>query len=146
MKHDDHDDHDENIYTLRKSDMDEQSNLVAQKILDSAFKTHRAFGPGLLESAYEHCMVHDLAKSHGFSVERQKVLPITFEGCTIEAGYRLDLVVDNRVVVEIKAVDKLLPIHEAQLMTYLRLSENRIGLLINFNEKLLKNGIRRMVV
>ena len=116
---------------------------IASVIVDSALKVHRELGPGLLESAYEACLSHELLK-RGHSVERQKEQPVRYDGIVIDAGYRLDLVVDDLVVVELKAVTDLAPIHQAQLTTYLKLSQKQLGFLINFNVPLLKNGIRRI--
>ena len=114
-------------------------------IVDAGLKVHRALGPGLLESAYEHCLAHEL-NTRGLGVRRQVALPILFDGILIEAGYRLDLLVDDLIIVEVKAVDALAPLHEAQLLTYLRLSGRRLGYLMNFNVKLLKQGIRRLAL
>lgn len=125
--------------------IDATSDLVARQIVDAALKVHRALGPGLLESVYEHCLAHELAL-RGIGFTRQRTLPIIYEGERLDAGLRLDLIVDERVIVEVKAVEALAPIHEAQLLTYLRLSGIRLGLLINFNSALLKNGIRRMAL
>ncbi len=105
---------------------------------------HRALGPGLLESAYEACLAFELAE-RDLNVERQKLLPVVYREVKLDAGYRLDLVVEDTVIVEIKAVDRLERIHEAQLLSYLRLSGYRIGLLINFNVTLLKTGLKRIV-
>ena len=116
---------------------------IAAENVDSAFKIHTDFGPGLLESAYEACMAHELGK-RGFRVERQKPQPIFYDGIEIETAYRLDLLVGDAVIVELKAVEQLAPIHQAQLMTYLRLSGKSLGLLINFNVPLIKQGIRRI--
>jgi GxxExxY protein len=101
-------------------------------------------GPGLLESAYEACLAYELVQ-RGVSAERQKALPVTYRGLTLECGYRIDLLVEKEVVVELKAVDRLDPIHQAQLMSYLKLSGHKVGLLINFNVRVLKHGIRRLV-
>ncbi len=106
---------------------------------------HRALGPGLLESAYEHCLAHEL-HARGLSVARQVLLPIVYEGATLDAGYRLDLFVEEKVIVEIKAVETLLPLAEAQVLTYLRLSRCRLGFLMNFNVQLFKNGVRRIAL
>lgn len=125
--------------------IDARTDAVARVVVDAAFKVHVQLGPGLLESAYEHCLARELTL-RGVPVDRQRPLPIVYEGQRLEAGYRLDLVADGRVIVEIKAVDALAPIHEAQLLTYLRLSGIRLGLLINFNSVLLKTGIRRMAL
>jgi len=122
----------------------EKLNKVTEAIISVAVDVHRALGPGLLESAYEACMVYDLAKA-GLKVEQQKPLPIVYRGIKLECAYRLDLMIDNEVIVEIKSVKKLLPIHQAQLLSYLKLSECKVGLLINFNVKMLKNGIKRVV-
>lgn len=116
---------------------------IASEIVDAAFKIHTKLGPGLLESAYEACMAHELVK-RGFTVERQKPQPVNYDGIEIETGYRLDLLVGDSVIVELKAVEQLAPIHQAQLMTYLRLSGKSLGFLINFNVPLIKQGIRRI--
>jgi GxxExxY protein len=118
---------------------------LARTIVDSGLKVHRALGPGLLESAYEHCLAHELGL-RGVSVQRQVPLPITYEGMKLEAGYRLDLVAGQTVVIEVKAVEALTRLHEAQVLTYLRLSGLRLGLLLNFNVELFKNGIRRLIL
>ena len=122
------------------------ANVAAEKILDSAFKIHRQYGPGLLESAYEHLLVYELYNNHSLKVETQKTLPLIHEGHKIDAGYRIDLLVDDCVIVELKCSEKLLPIHEAQLLTYLKLSEIRLGLLINFKAVLLKQGLKRLIL
>ena len=114
-------------------------NRFTDKIIGGAIDVHRALGPGLLESAYEACLAFELA-DRGLMVERQKPLPVVYRDVELEAGYRLDLLVEDSVVVEIKAVGSLEPIHEAQLLSYLKLSGCKIGLLINFNVKLLKNA------
>ena len=116
---------------------------IAAEIVDSAFKIHKALGPGLLESAYEACLEHELTK-RGYTVERQKPQPVHYDGIIIDAGYRLDLLVNDLVIIELKAVVELAPIHHAQLTTYLKLSQKTLGLLINFNVHLIKNGIRRI--
>ena len=108
-------------------------------------QVHKALGPGLLESAYEHCLAHELAP-RGVEVQRQLALPVVYEGERLDAGYRLDLVVEGSVIVEVKSLDALAPIHDAQVLTYLKLSGLRIGLLINFNVVLLKQGIKRLVL
>lgn len=114
-------------------------------VVDAALAVHRALGPGLLESAYEHCLAYELTK-RGLAFQRQVVLPISYDGALIDAGYRLDLLVQGSIIIEVKSVEKLMPIHQAQLLTYLRLSRCRIGFLMNFNVRLLKDGLRRMVV
>ena len=123
---------------------EEKLNKITKTIIGMAINIHRALGPGLLESAYEACMVYDLVKA-GLKVEQQKLLPIVYRGVKLECSYRLDLMIEKEVIVEIKSVEKLLPIHQAQLMSYLKLSDCKVGLLINFNVKVLKNGIKRVV-
>ena len=106
---------------------------------------HRHLGPGLLESVYEECLCHELTLA-GLQHQRQILLPLAYKGVHLGSGYRLDIVVADRLIVEIKATDKLLPIHEAQLLTYLRLSRIPVGLLLNFNSAVLKNGLRRLML
>ncbi len=120
-----------------------EEDRLAKLILDAAFKVHRALGPGLLESAYVHCLIHEL-RTTGLSVLHQHPLPLEYGTVRLDAGYRLDLWVENLVIIEVKSVEQLHAIHTAQLLTYLKLTGNRLGLLINFNEVLLKNGIRRL--
>ena len=117
---------------------------VAKIIVDAAIKVHRALGPGLLESAYQQCLAHELRK-RGLRVECEVLLPIMYEGLQVDAGYRIDMLVANCIVIENKTVDFLLPIHEAQLLTYLKLSNCQLGFLLNWNLRLMKDGIRRMV-
>jgi len=118
-------------------------NELTSKILKCAFKVHTALGPGLLESAYVECLCFEL-KQIGLDVEKQKALPLVYYDVNLEAGYRIDLYVENRIVIEIKSVESLNDVHVAQVLTYLKLSESRIGLLINFNVTSLKNGIKRL--
>jgi GxxExxY protein len=122
----------------------EQLNRLADAIIGAAIEVHKALGPGMLESAYEVCLAYELT-SKGLKVVRQKSLPLTYHGVTLDAGYRLDLMVNDLVIIEVKAVDSLNPVHDAQLLSYLKLTGLHVGLLINFNVKLLKNGIRRLV-
>jgi GxxExxY protein len=117
---------------------------VTDKVIGAALKVHSRLGPGLLESVYETCLAYELSKA-GLTVERQKPLPVVYGDVTLEAGYRLDMLVENTVVVEIKAVEELAPIHGAQLLTYLKLSGYDVGLLINFNVEHLRSEIRRIV-
>ena len=124
--------------------MKERLNEITKEIIGSAIAVHRALGPGLLESAYEACLAYELGE-RGLTMERQKGLPVTYRGVSVDCGYRIDLLVDGLVVVGLKAVEKLDPIHEAQLLSYLKLSGCRVGLLISFNVRMLKQGIRRMV-
>jgi len=119
-------------------------NNLTEKIIGAAIEVHRALGPGLLESAYEACLVHELIQ-RGLGVERQKPMPITYKEIRLDCGYRLDLVVEEKVIVELKAVDRLAAIHEAQTLSYLKLSGCPVGLLINFNEAVLTHGIKRIV-
>ncbi len=118
---------------------------LTEKIISSAVQVFRALGPGLLESAYEACLCHELT-CRGIALRRQVELPIRYDGVLVDAGYRIDLVVEDRVVVELKSIDKLAPIHEAQLLTYLRLSGYPVGLLINFNVIRLIDGVVRRVM
>ena len=116
---------------------------IASVIVDCAFKVHKKLGPGLLESAYEACLAHEL-KKRGIKVDRQIPQPLHYDDIIIDVGYRLDLLVNDSIIIELKAVEHVLPIHQAQLMTYLRLSEKTLGFLINFNTVLIKNGIKRI--
>ena len=124
--------------------MTTEMNRITDIIISAAIAVHRELGPGLLESAYEACLVYELMQ-HGLSVERQKSVPVTYRGVKIDCGYRIDLLVEDKVVVELKAVERLEPIHEAQLLSYFKLSGYQIGLLINFNVRMLKQGIKRLV-
>lgn len=119
-------------------------NDVTGQILDAAIRVHTALGPGLLESAYQACLAHELRK-RGLKVDTEVQQPIEYDGIRIDVGYRLDLLVEDLVIVELKAVDKIAPIHEAQLLSYLKLSERQVGLLINFNVLRLKDGFKRLV-
>ncbi|MBE7550033.1 MAG: GxxExxY protein [Anaerolineales bacterium] len=118
---------------------------VAKEIVDGAIKVHRELGPGLLESAYQHCLAYELRK-RGLRVETEVILPITYDGQQIDAGYRIDMLVEDAVIIENKAVDQLLPIHQAQLITYLKLKKCRLGFLLNWKVQLMKHGIKRMVI
>ena len=126
-------------------ELPEDIERVAAAIVDSAYAVHRALGPGLLESVYEVCLAYEL-KKRGLHVQTQLVLPITYSGVQLDAGLRLDLLVDEKVIVELKAVEKFLPIHRAQVLTYLKLTKYRLGLLINFNVPLIKEGIKRVIL
>jgi GxxExxY protein len=117
-------------------------NQLTEKIIGAAMKVHSALGPGLLESAYQACLFHELEKQ-GVAVQSEVHLPVVYEDEMIDAGYRMDLLAEEQVVVELKSVEKILPIHEAQLITYLKLSNKKIGLLINFNVLHLRDGITR---
>ena len=117
---------------------------IAKVIVDAAIKVHRTLGPGLLESAYQQCLAYELRK-RGLHVETEVELPLKYEEVQINVGYRIDLLVENQVIVENKTVDELAPIHQAQLLTYLKLRDCRLGFLLNWNVTLMKNGIKRMV-
>ena len=128
-----------------RRDAETQSfNELTERVIGACIEIHRSLGPGLLESAYEECLCHELSLA-GVSFERQRPLPAHYKGVNLDCGYRLDLVVEQRLVVELKAVESLMPIHEAQLLTYLKLSGLTLGLLINFNVPVLKSGIMRIV-
>ncbi|MCL2709338.1 MAG: GxxExxY protein [Planctomycetaceae bacterium] len=119
-------------------------NELSSIVINAGLKVHKTLGPGLLESAYEECLYYELQKS-GVLINKQKALPLVYEGVKLDAGYRIDLLIENKLIVEIKAVDALNDLHLAQVLTYLRISGCRLGLLINFNTVLLKDGIRRVV-
>jgi GxxExxY protein len=121
----------------------EQIDQITEKIIGAAIAVHRELGPGLLESAYEACWAFELSEM-GLKVEQQKPLPLTYQQIQLDCGYRLDLLIEEKVIVEIKSVDQLAPIHQAQLLSSLKISGCKIGLLINFNVKLLKNGVIRL--
>ncbi|HQI87630.1 MAG TPA: GxxExxY protein [Anaerolineae bacterium] len=122
----------------------EELNQITDKIIGAAIKVHRALGPGLLESAYEACLTFELVEA-GLSVEQQKPLPLIYRDVKLDCGYRLDLFVNGKVIVEVKAIERLAPIHKAQLLSYLKLSGCKVGLLINSNGLVLKEGIHRGV-
>jgi len=121
----------------------EHSELTRQ-IIGAAIEIHRHLGPGLLESTYETCLVYELEKLR-FTVERQKALPVVYKELTLQKAYRIDLLINDLIVVELKAVDTLLPVHEAQILSYLKLSKRKVGLLLNFNVKMMKDGVRRFI-
>jgi GxxExxY protein len=119
-------------------------NEISKEVVDAALKVHKQLGPGLLESAYEECLSYELIQ-RDLIVERQKPLPLVYEEVKLEAGYRVDLQIEKKVIIEIKAVEALHDVHLAQILTYLKLSDCKLGLLINFNVALIKQGIRRVV-
>jgi len=119
--------------------------ILTEKILGCAYTVHSILGPGLLERTYEECLYYEL-KQNGFIVEKQKEIPLKYKEIWIDVSYRLDLLVENRIILELKAVDDLAPIHTAQLLTYLKLTGCQIGYLINFNVKSLRNGIKRYII
>ncbi len=120
-------------------------DVLSEKIIGAAIRVHRELGPGLLESAYEACLFFEL-NSQGLKVERQKALPVVYRDVHLDCGYRIDLIVADKIIIELKAVSAIEPIHKAQVLSYLKLSGCHMGLLINFNVKLLKSGIHRMVL
>ena len=119
-------------------------NEISRIIIDAAIEIHKFLGPGLLESSYEMCLLYELSKA-GLKVEHQKKLPIVYKEVTLDTGYRIDLLVEDKVIVELKSVSAITDIHMAQLLTYLKLSKCKLGLLLNFNVKLFKDGIKRIV-
>ena len=121
-----------------------QTEAIARDIVDAGFKVHTALGPGLLESSYEHCLSFEI-ESRGYNVKRQIALPLIYRDIKLDAAYRIDLMVENSVIVEVKAVEAVGQLHEAQLLTYLRLSGCRLGFLMNFNVPSFKSGIRRFI-
>jgi GxxExxY protein len=125
--------------------VNENRDQLTQAIIGAAITVHRHLGPGLLESTYQACLAYEL-RERGLHVKNQLELPVVYKNVRLECGYRIDLLVEDAVIVELKAVDQLLPIHEAQLISYLKLSNQRVGLLINFNVKLLTEGVKRLVV
>ena len=135
-----------NLITTESSEATEKEERdpITRKIIGSAIEIHRALGPGLLESTYEACLIYEL-RLKKFKVDSQKSLPVFYKDVMLDCGYRVDLLVEDQIIVEVKSVSCLAPIHEAQLLSYLKLSNCKVGLLINFNVKYLKEGIRRMM-
>ena len=129
---------------LRKP-ISKETDDIAEQVVDAAYTVHKSLGPGLLESIYEVCLTHELTK-RGFKAERQITLPVFYDNIKLDAGLRLDLVVNGTLIVELKAVDNIIPVHKAQLLTYLKLTGHRLGLLINFNVPTIKNGIHRIAL
>lgn len=121
------------------------TEVTARAVVDAAIAVHRVLGPGLLESVYEVCLAHELGR-RGHAVRTQVALPVVYDTIRLEAGYRIDLMVDESVIVEVKSVEALAPVHDAQLLTYLRLSNRRLGFLMNFNVALLKQGLKRIII
>ncbi|HMU33651.1 MAG TPA: GxxExxY protein [Pyrinomonadaceae bacterium] len=122
----------------------DEIDRLTETVIGAAIEVHRAIGPGLLESAYEECLAFELSL-RGLRFERQKPLPVRYKGVNLDCGYKLDLLVENELILEIKAVSSLLPIHEAQVLSYLRMMDLRVGLLLNFHAAVLKNGLKRIV-
>jgi len=125
--------------------LSEREELIAKAIVDCVFKVHKNLGPGLLESIYEVCLCHELAKNQ-LSYQRQVTIPITYDGINFEEGLRLDVLVEECIICELKAVEALLPVHSAQLLSYLKLTGHRLGFLINFNVPVIKQGIKRIIL
>jgi len=123
----------------------QELNQITELIIGASIDVHRQLGPGLLESAYRECLLYELTKVVGLSVKREIPMPIIYKEIKLEQGYRMDLLVEDKVVIELKTVDFLTDVHKAQLLTYLKLGNYKLGLLINFNETLLKNGIKRII-
>jgi GxxExxY protein len=121
-----------------------ETDAIAKQIVDAVFTVHKKLGPGLLEGVYEACLVHEL-KKRGIKVQQQVALPVIYDDLHLEAGFRLDLLIEEKVIIELKSVERLLPIHKAQVLTYLKLSGHRLAFLINFNVPLIKDGIERIV-
>ena len=119
-------------------------NELSRVVFDSALKVHQALGPGLLESAYEECLYYEIKKT-GLFVEKQKPLPLVYEDVKLDIGYRIDIIIENKLILELKSVESLNDVHFAQILTYLKLTNCKLGLLINFNVSLIKNGIKRVV-
>jgi len=124
---------------------EQSDDPLTRRVIGAAIEVHRHLGPGLLESAYEVCLCHELSEA-GLACERQRALPVVYKGVTLDIGYRLDIVVESALIVEIKTVDDIHPVHEAQLLTYLRLSGIHTGIILNFHTPYLKDGIKRMVL
>ena len=120
-------------------------NEIAKIVVNSAFKIHTTLGPGLFESVYETVMEHELVHEYGLEVKRQVPIPVTWKNLKLELGFRSDLIIENKVILELKAIDKLAPVHFRQLLTYLKLTNLKLGLIINFDEPFIKNGLKRLV-
>ena len=119
-------------------------NSITEKVIGCAIEVHRAIGPGLLESAYEECLCYELSQC-GLNFERQVPLPVVYKAVKLDCGYVLDIIVEDLVILEIKAVERIMPIHEAQLLSYLRMLDKRVGLTLNFHLSIMKNGVKRIV-
>ena len=129
----------------REHRADTEKNILTERVIGAAIEVHKTLGPGLLESTYETCLAYEL-KSIGLRVERQQFVPLRYKQINVEQAFKLDLLVESQLILELKCVEQLQPIHEAQMLTYLKLTGGSIGLLINFNSKLLKDGIRRFIL
>lgn len=124
--------------------LEQECNLITHQIINCAIEVHKFLGPGLMESVYEICLYQEL-KNKGLYVERQKILPVVYKGYTLNKEFIIDHLVENEIILELKSVEGILPVHEAQLLTYLKLSQKKLGLVINFNVTILKDGIRRKI-
>jgi GxxExxY protein len=120
-------------------------NQITERIIGCAIEVHRSLGPGLLESVYEECLAFELQDS-GLRIERQKPVPVVYKNIKLDCGYRIDILVEKSVIIELKSTDSIIPVHEAQILTYMKLANKNIGLLINFNVTLLKNGLKRYIL
>lgn len=125
-------------------EVDPELDKIATKVVDAAFKVHFNLGPGLLENAYEACLAYEISEK-GLRVERQVEMPLSYQKVRLDVGYRIDLLVEDQLIIEVKAVESLLPVHRAQVITYLKLSGNQLGFLMNFNAPVLKKGLERIV-
>jgi len=132
-------------YIHKYEPLPEKTNEVAKRTINAAYAVHTNLGPGLLESVYETCLIHEL-RNRGLIVESQVALPVNYQGIRLDGGLKLDILVNNCLIIEIKTVETILPVHKAQLLTYLKLSGHRLGLLINFNSALIKDGIKRVIL
>jgi GxxExxY protein len=130
---------------LNHRDTETQRNALTERIIGAAIEVHRALGPGLLESAYEECLCYELHQD-GLNVRRQAPLPVVYKSVKLDCGYRIDIIVEESIVIELKTAERLLPIHQAQLLTYLKLGGYKTGLLLNFSSPVLKDGIKRIVL
>ena len=130
---------------MNKPPITEHLNRLSGRVVHASYKVHEALGPGLLESVYEFCLTHELTKM-GIQTERQVPLPVIYDGTKLDAEFRIDVLVERQLIVELKAVEALMPVHQAQVLTYLKLTGFRLGLLINFNVAVLKDGIRRVIL
>lgn len=126
-------------------DLSLPENKITQELMDCFLRIHKIMGPGLLESIYEECLCHEMTRRN-LAFERQKELPLTYDGTPLNTSLRLDIVVENTIIIEVKSVDTLMPVHEAQLLTYLKMAQMKIGLLVNFNVPLIKHGVKRFVL
>ena len=133
------------ILKMNRRDAEKQrENIITEEIIGAAIEVHKALGPGLLESAYEECLCYELIKA-GLNIKRQVQLPVVYKEVKLNCGYRIDIIVEESIIVELKTAEMLMPIHEAQFLTYLKLTNKNLGLLLNFNVPILKEGIKRIV-